>query len=86
MSERVENHSRGASGHLSLAMHLLSTMKSIHQLDEMFQWLATTLVQRFGASLVQFWTAQSDVRGRCNLGLLAMARRGPICAGTGGRE
>ena len=74
MAERVEHHSRGAPEPMSLAMQLLSTMKRIHQLDEMFQWLASTSIQRLGVSLVQFWTVQNDARGRCNLGLLAMDR------------
>lgn len=77
MAERVENQSRGAAEHLDLAMQLLSTMKSIHQLDEMFQWLASTTVQRFGVSLVQFWTVQDDAGGRRNLGLLAMDGEDP---------
>jgi hypothetical protein len=77
MSERVDNHSRWASENLSLAMQLQSTMKSIHQLDEMFQWLASTSVQRFGVSLAQFWTVQNDARGYSNPGLLAMAGEDP---------
>src|SRR5262245_50897697 len=67
MSASAENTSFAGKEQPNLVAQLLWAMKSMHQFDEMFCWLASTLIQHFHVSLAQFWTPPSHAGGAVRL-------------------
>lgn len=47
----------------------------MHHVDEIFQWLAYTIVQQFGIQVAQVWANQVDYTGQMTIQLLTMARQ-----------
>jgi hypothetical protein len=45
----------------------------MHRPEEMFQWLASVIVQRFDVAIVQFWTCENGFSGQPSAWLRAMA-------------
>ncbi len=50
---------------------LFKVAPTMQQIDELFQWLAVTSVQRFNVQLMQFWTSQLDAAMTLQLRTLA---------------
>jgi hypothetical protein len=45
---------------LSIVTQLLQVIATMRHPGELFQWLASVIVQRFDVSIIQFWTCESD--------------------------
>jgi hypothetical protein len=44
---------------LSIVTQLLQMIGTLHHPDEVFQWLASVIVERFDVSIIQFWTCEN---------------------------
>jgi hypothetical protein len=66
------SHQQGA-----LMRQLFQVLSSVHDIDELFQWLADALVQRFNIQLLLFWTNHSNPTGQLVAQLRATARQDP---------
>lgn len=62
--------------HLGIVTQLLQAIDTMHHPSEMFQWLASVIVQRFDVSIIQFWTCEND-SSQPSAQLQAMAGQGP---------
>jgi hypothetical protein len=60
---------------LTMVTQLLQAVEVMHRPEELFQWLAYTIVQRFDIALIQFWTRQSDLTVPPSAQLRALAYR-----------
>jgi hypothetical protein len=58
---------------LTIITQLLQAVEAMHTPEEMFQWLAYAIVQRFDISILQFWTRQSIRSGQPSAQLRAVA-------------
>lgn len=58
-----------------LNANLLQAVRGMHDIDELFQWLLSALVQSFDIAVVQFWTAQVDYAGQTFMHQLAIGMR-----------
>jgi hypothetical protein len=47
---------------LTIITQLLQSIVTMRHPGEMFQWLASVIVQRFDVSIIQFWTCEGDGR------------------------
>ena len=77
MLARSENSPFEDSEQQNLIMQVPLAMQTMHNLDELFPWLASALVLRFGVSLAQFWTAPSQATDSNAARLLASAAQDP---------
>ena len=58
---------------LTIVAQLRQAIEAMHYPDEMFQWLASVIMQRFDVPIVQLWTCENDRQGQPFAQLLAMA-------------
>jgi len=58
---------------LTIVTQLLQAVEAMHRPEEMFQWLAYAIVQRFDVSILQFWTRESARSGQPSAQLRALA-------------
>ncbi len=56
-----------------MVTHLLQAAEVMQRPEELFQWLAYAIVQRFDVSLIQFWTRAIDWSGQPSAQLHALA-------------
>jgi hypothetical protein len=56
---------------------LFQALSSMHHIDELFQWLAHSLAQRFNIQLLLFWTNHISPTGQLVAQLRASARQDP---------
>ena len=63
----TKNHtfsSKNTRGYrLTIVTQLLQAIETMHRPEEMFQWLASAIVQCFDVSIIQFWTRESGWSG-----------------------
>src|ERR1051326_4084537 len=77
MFARGENSLFENAEHLDLLRQLQQAMPTVRQLDDVFQWLASTLVYRFDVALTQFWASSRLVTESDAHQLLALATQDP---------
>ena len=77
MLARSENSPFEDSEQQNLIMQVPLAMRTMQNLDELFPWLASTLVLRFGVSLAQFWTLPSQATDSNAARLLASEAQDP---------
>lgn len=65
------------SPQVTLISQLLQVAPSMHHVDEIFLWLAHTIMQRFSVPVVQFWAAQANRAGQFSLELRTTVRLDP---------
>ncbi len=70
------------SQQIAIMTQLLKAMTAMHGIDELFQWLCYTLVQRFNLELVQFWTPMVKVTGAISVRPRVMVARDPSLPGS----
>lgn len=60
---------------MNLMTQLFQSVASMHHIDELFQWLAYAIAQRFQVALLQFWAAQmATPTGQLTVQLRTMVR------------
>ncbi len=70
--------SQNTSGYrLMIFRQLQQAVEVMHQPEEMFQWLASLIVQRFDVSIAQFWTCEGLWSNQPSARLRAMASQDP---------
>lgn len=73
--------SPGTSGEriqpIALITQLMQNMNMMHHVDEVFLWLANTIVRRLDIPVVQFWAPQLDNTGRSHGVVRASACQNP---------
>lgn len=62
---------------LTIFTQLKQAIESMYQPEELFQWLASEIVQRFDVSIVQLWSSENRLPGQSSAQLLAMASQNP---------
>src|SRR5436190_9428661 len=62
---------------LTIFTQLKQAIETMHQPEELFQWLASVIVQRFDVSIVQLWSNDNRGPGQFSTQLLAMASQNP---------
>lgn len=62
---------------LTIFTQLKQAIETMHQPEELFQWLASVIMQRFDVSIVQLWSCENRVPGQLSTQLLAMASQNP---------
>jgi hypothetical protein len=62
-------------GQSLVSTQLLKVATNMRHIDELFLWLAQTLVQNFDAQVVQFWATQSTRTGQYFIQLRTMVRQ-----------
>ncbi len=62
---------------LTIFTQLKQAIEVMHQPEELFQWLASVIVQRFDVSIVQLWSFENRLPGQPSTQLLAMASQNP---------
>ncbi len=77
MLARSENLPFEDTEQQNLIIQLPQAMQTMHNLDELFSWLASALVLRFGVSLAQFWTPPNQVTDSNTARLLGSAAQDP---------
>jgi hypothetical protein len=66
--------SQSTSGYrLMIFRQLQQAVETMHRPEEMFQWLASLIVQRFDVSIAQFWTCEGRWSNQPSAYLRAMA-------------
>ena len=66
--------SQSTSGYrLMIFRQLQQAVEAMHRPEEMFQWLASLIVQRFDVSIAQFWTCEGRWSNQPSAQLRAMA-------------
>lgn len=60
---------------MKVVAQLLKAVPAMHHVDEVFQWLAYTIVQQFGIQVVQVWADQVNYTGQMTIQLLTMSRQ-----------
>ncbi len=76
MDERIDNYSPqpGASNQqLVIITQLLQAVTTFRHIDELFLWLARTIIQRFDVQVTEFWTMQVNATGQAATELRAIA-------------
>lgn len=58
---------------LIIFRQLQQAIEAMHRPEEVLQWLASLIVQRFDVAIVQFWTCASRLQGQPSAQLRAMA-------------
>src|SRR5579884_3791518 len=70
--------SQNTSGYrLMIFRQLQQAVESMHRPEEMFQWLASLIVERFDVAIVQFWTCEGRISNQPTAQLRAMASQDP---------
>jgi hypothetical protein len=70
--------SQNTSGYrLMIFRQLQQAVESMHRPEEMFQWLASLIVERFDVAIVQFWTCEGRLSNQPTAQLRAMASQDP---------
>jgi len=65
---------RNTRGHrLTIVTQLLQAIETMHRPEEMFQWLASVIVQHFDVSIIQFWTRETSWSDHPSAQLRALA-------------
>jgi hypothetical protein len=62
---------------LTIFAQLKQAIEFMHQPEELFQWLASVIMQRFDVSIVQLWSFENRLPGQSSTQLLAMASQNP---------
>jgi hypothetical protein len=62
---------------LTIFTQLKQAIETMHQPEELFQWLASVIMQRFDVSVVQLWSFENRLPGQSSTQLLAMASQNP---------
>ena len=62
---------------LTIFTQLKQAIGTINQPEELFQWLASVIMQRFDVSIVQLWSFENRLPGQSSTQLLAMASQNP---------
>ena len=62
---------------LTIFTQLKQAVETMHQPEELFQWLASVIMQRFDVSIVQLWSFENRLPGQPSAQLLAMASQNP---------
>ena len=60
---------------LVIISQLLQIIDNVQHVDELFLWLAHTLLRRLGSDVIQFWTLQNQVEEQITLDLRTMVSR-----------
>src|SRR5215472_11531418 len=63
---------------LTIFTQLRQAIAGMHYHEEMFQWLASVITQRFDVPVVQLWTYENDRWGQPFAQLLAVAYQAPF--------
>lgn len=58
----------------AILAQLFKVTQTMEQIDQLFRWLADSVVQRFNIQLIQFWTSHMDAVGFMTLQLRTQAR------------
>jgi hypothetical protein len=72
-----ENLSNKSTRPIVIVSQLLQLVTSMHHIDELFTWLATTMVERFSMISVQIWAVQAYRTGGGRRKLRASTSRHP---------
>ncbi len=65
---------RNTRGHrLTIVTQLLQAIETMHRPEEIFQWLASVIVQHFDVSIIQFWTRETSWSDHPSAQLRALA-------------
>jgi hypothetical protein len=62
---------------LTIFTQLKQAIEAMQQPEELFQWLASVIMQRFDVSIVQLWSFEYRLPGQPSAQLLAMASQNP---------
>lgn len=62
---------------LTIFTQLKQAIDTMHEPEELFQWLASVFTQRFDVSIVQLWAFENRVPGQTSTQLLATASQNP---------
>ncbi len=62
---------------LTIFTQLKQAIETMQQPDELFQWLASMIMQRFDISIVELWSFEDRLPGQSSTQLLAMASQNP---------
>jgi hypothetical protein len=62
---------------LTIFTQLRQVIETMHQPEQMFQWLGSVITQSFDVSIVQFWTCESNWSTQPSARLRAMAYQDP---------
>ena len=80
MMDRADNFfaSQNTRGYrLTIFTQLKQAIETMHQPEELFQWLASVIMQRFDVSIVQLWSFENRLPDQSSTQLLAMASQNP---------
>lgn len=62
---------------LTIFTQLKQAIETMHEPEELYQWLASVIMQRFDVSIVQLWSIENRMPGQSSTQLLAMASQNP---------
>lgn len=62
---------------LTIFTQLKQAIETMHEPEELFQWLALVIMQRFDVPIVQLWAFENHVPGQTSTQLLATASQNP---------
>ena len=62
---------------MTIGVQLIRTITTMRQVDELFRWLAYTIVQRLDVQFIQFWTNQANQTNQFNVQLRSMVSQDP---------
>src|SRR5258708_13242285 len=62
---------------LTIFTQLRQVIETMHQPEQMFQWLGSVITQSFDVSIVQFWTCESNWSSQPSFRLPPMAYQDP---------
>jgi hypothetical protein len=62
---------------LTILTQLRQVIEAMHHPEELFQWLASVIMQRFDVPIVQLWSYENGRPGQPSAQLLAMASQNP---------
>ena len=65
---------------IAIVSQLLQLVTSMHHIDELFAWITSILVQRFGVVSAQLWANQANSKGGVRCKLRASASQNPFQA------
>src|SRR5438270_10619604 len=60
---------------IALMAQLGKIAASIRTIDDLFSWLASTMIERFDVQIIQFWVHQAYRTGQVSTELRTMARQ-----------
>jgi len=61
-----------------IVTQLMKAVPTMHSIDELFQWLAYTIIEHFDLQLIQFWTPFILMNGIPSTHLRTMVARNPL--------